>query len=247
MLIYLGFNLVTGQVIYLPYPCPGCYRLAEDGIQKAEFSIDRSLDGKVFLPFAYHLHVLSHVLQALFHLLYLHRPVQAVLQFPFPDEIQPVFSQPIVLLCLQPDFPCNQLFIIQGFLLSPVALAPAHLHFKLQPFLLDGQFLLLHLYHCVAQNILLFGKFRFGIEDLEVEIVVAEPQYGIPFADAAAFLPDYLFDYPAFERAYLDGDHRLDLAADADIVIEFPLYHIGCGDGICVDAQCRGTVAEYKP
>ena len=79
MLIYKRLNLVGIKIVYLTYLGSSRNALPQSHIQQAKLAIYRSLYSKVILPLADHSHIQTHIVQALSHLVNLHRTVKAVL------------------------------------------------------------------------------------------------------------------------------------------------------------------------
>ena len=194
-----------------------------------------------------HQHILAHILQALLHLEYLDAAVEAVLFSPVDDQLELACRELIVFLRGQVFLAGNELFPIQGLVLLVFPLVLCHLCLELELVLLEGEFLLLHRNQGVAQDVLLLCKLGLGVEDLEVEVVVAQPDYHVAGLNLCAFLSYDFLDYAAFLRADLDGGHRLDLTADADVVIELSLTHFADCQCVGIDAEGRRVVPEKEP
>ena len=156
----------------------------------------------------------------------------------FRHQVVFLLGQLVVFFCLQVFFPGNQFVLIQGFLLLVRALEPVNLHAIFQHILADVQFLLFHLDLRVAEDVLLLGQFGLGIQDGKVQVVIVEDQDGIAGLHRGTLLDEDLLHDAAFLRAQLDGGHRLDAAADADIVVELSLHSGGNRNRVSVYPQC---------
>ena len=247
MLVDLCLNLVTVEVVDLPDARACAHRLAEDDIQETQFAVDGRLDGEVVLALADHHHVDPHVGEALAHLCDFHRAVEAVLLGAVLHQLQAAARQLVILLCLQEVLAGDEAVFKEGFLRLVGASVTLHLHLQLQFLLLDAQLLLLHLNHGVAQDVLLLGEVGLGVEDLHVEVLVAEDEDDIAGIDAAAFLGHDLLHHAAFQGTDLDGRHGRHLSADADVVVELALGDGAHGDVVRVDAEFLGIVPEDEP
>ena len=121
-----------------------------------------------------HQHVAPHIVKAFLHLENLHAPVEAVLLRPVLHELKFSCREFIVLLRGKIIFPGNQSVLIKGLVLLIFSLQTSNLCLKLELVLFEGELLLFHGNQCVAQNVLLLGKFGLGVENLKVEVVVAQ-------------------------------------------------------------------------
>lgn len=119
--------------------------------------------------------------------------------------------------------------------------------FEPDPEMLRGKLLLFHGNESVAEDVLLLGKLGLGIQDLQVEIVIAQAQYLVTGPYVRPFLNDDFLHYPAFLRTDLHGGHRLHLSADTNIVIELTTGHFIDCQGVAVHPESRGTVPEDEP
>ena len=247
MLIHLGLNLIAIQVVDLPNLRACRHALAEHHVQEAQFAVDGRLDGEVFLAVANHQHIDAHVLKALAHLRDFHRAVEAVLLGAVAHEAEAVVAELVVLFGLQEVLAGDEAVVEERLLRLVAAAVAAHLGLQLHLLLFEAQFLLLHLDHRVAQDVLLLGEFGLGVEDLHVKVLVAEDEDDIAGLDAATFLGDNLLHHAALQGADLDGGHRGHLSADADVVVELARGHRPDADVVGVDAQFGGIVAEDEP
>ena len=237
MFVDLGFYLVVSDRVDLPYFHPRGHALPEHDIQKSEFPVDGGLDGQVGLAVAYHGHVLSHVVETLLHLVDFHSSIETVLDRPFLDELVFLLREFVVFFGFEILLPGDEFVLVQGGLLLVVPAAAPDIHLVGHLVLLDGELLLLHLDHGVAQDVLLLGELRLRVEDLQVKVVVAEQEKGLPGADHGTFLDQDFLHHPAFLRAELDSGHRLHLAAYPDVVVELSFLHFADADGVLVDPE----------
>ena len=246
MLVNLRLDLVVAHGVDLAYLHSRSHALAQDHVQKAEFTVNRSLDGEIGLAVAYHSHIHTHIVQALLHLLDFHTAVEAVLDGALLDQFVLLAREFVVLLRLEVLLACDELFLVKGFLLLVGTAVALHVQREGELVLLHGKLLLLHLYHCVAQDVLLLGEFSFGVEDFQVELVVAQDEYGLTRPDRGTFLHDDPVHHAALLGAELDGGHRLHLAAHAYVVVELPALDRAHGESVRIDPVCPGIVAEHK-
>ena len=80
---------------------------------------------------------------------------------------------------------------------------------------------LVHLYHGVAEGILLFSKVRLRVKYLKIEIIIAQAKDDISRFHLTSFFENDIFYDAGFTRADLYCGHRMDQAVDADVVVEF--------------------------
>ena len=118
----------------------------------------------------------------------------------------------------------------------------------------EGEFLvavvelvLLHGYLRVAQHVLLLGKLALGIENLQVEVGVAELHDDITLADVRSFI-HHLFQYDAsFLRTDLhhgDGSH---LSIHRHIVIKLRPLHLSDTQSLPVYPEGGREIAHAEP
>ena len=173
--------------------------------------------------------------------------MEAVLFGAVLNQLQAAVREREVLLGLQVVLAGDEAIVVERLLRLVGAAIALHLHLQLQFLLLHAQLLLFHLNHCIAQDVLLFGKVGLGGEDLHVEVLVAQNKNDIARLDAAAFLCDDLLHHTAFQRTDLDGRHGRDLSADADVVVELARGDGAHGDVVRIDAEFLRVVPEDEP
>ena len=126
----------------------------------------------------------------------------------------------VVFLALYVVLAWGEFLLVQSFLLLVGALFAYHLKVELRLFGPVVQPVLLHAYLCVSQYVLLFSKLGFGIQNLQVEVAVAQTDYHIAFFHFRAFfLYNFSYDTSLF-GAYLDCSDRHHAAIDSHIVVE---------------------------
>ena len=240
MLIYLCLNLISPDGVDLADLRAAGDALSENHIQQSKLSVDRGLHDEVVLALADHVHIQEHVLKALLHPVNLGPPVEAVLAGALADEVIFLDRELIILLCLKVLLLGDQFVLVESLLLlvSPVEfldISPV-----LQLVLAHVQLLLLHLDLRVSQNVLFLSEFRLGIQDLEVQVVVAQHKDRIPCPDLGTLLDQDGLDYSTLLRGELDCRHWLYPAADPDVVVE--LSPCGRADGQSVLVHPQGLV-----
>ena len=172
MLVYLGFHLVGSDGVDLADLGSAGYALSKDHVKESELSVDGSLHDEVVLAAADHRHIDQHVFKAFLHPVDLGAAVEAVLTGALAYEFIFLRSQVIVFFRLEIVFLGDQLVLIKGFLLFVGTLVTLNLGAIFKHVLAYVQFLLFHLDLGVAEDVLLFCQFGFGVEYLQVQIVI---------------------------------------------------------------------------
>ena len=114
-------------------------------------------------------------------------------------------------------------------------------------FQLVAEAILLHGHLGVAQQVLLLGQFCLGVENLQVEIRVAQPDDDLPLLDHGSLFGHALRDDAALLRRelnHLNGNH---LPGQAHIVFEFRLQDLADGEIVRADTHGGTVVAEDYP
>ena len=171
------------------------------------------------------------------HLADLHAAVETILLGTVIDQLQALLCQTVVLLRTEIFLTSNQLVGIQCTLRLCGAACAFHLHCQLQTLLLQTEFLLLHRDESVAQKVLFLSEFGFGVEDLQVEVVVAEYQYAVACLDMRTLFHDDLLHDTAFEWRELDSGHGLHLSIETNVVVELAFCDSGDGQSFGVDTH----------
>ena len=141
----------------------------------------------------------------------------------------------------------DEAFVVEAGVLAVGASFPLGVDVQLHFFGLVVQPVLLHGHLRVAQQVLFLGQLRLGVQYLQVEVGVGQPQDDVSFLHLRAFFHHLLPHDAAFFGAELyDGD-GLHLSVDADVVIELAVAHLGNVEGLSVHFQGGGMVAEQHP
>ena len=106
---------------------------------------------------------------------------------------------------------------------------------------------MLHGHLRVSQQVLLLSQLGLGIENLQVEAAVGEPDDDVALPYLLSLFRHFLHDDASlFGRDVdnLDGDDR---SVEPDIVLEFTFRHLSYGHVLRTDPQGAPVVAEDKP
>ena len=236
VLVDLRLNLVAVEVVDLADGGTGVDVLPQHDVEEANLSVDGGLDAEVLLAAAYHGHIKAHIAQIVAQLLQFFAAVEAVLPLAFADHLQFVAGQLVVLLRFEVFLAGDEVLVPELLAALVGALGAAHFDLQREAFLTDGEFLLLHTDEGVAEDVFFLGQLGFGVEDLQVEVFVAQYKYNVASLDFSAFLGDYLLDDAAFGGAQLHRCHRHHGAADADVVVEVGAEDLADGEGVAADA-----------
>ena len=99
----------------------------------------------------------------------------------------------------------------------------------------------------MAQQVLFLSQFCFGIQNLQVEVAVAQTDDDIALLDVRTLF-DYLLHHDA---AFLGRNlHHLDghyLSVGAHIVLELSLRYLAYCQIVGIDFQRRGVIAKNQP
>ena len=180
------------------------------------------------------------------HLRNLSAAVETVPTLTVNDKFKLVFRQVVVFGCFQIFFLGNEFFFIESFVLFIRPLGSAHFYLKCKLVLSYREFLLFHRNHGIAQDIFLLSKFRFRVKYLHIKTFIGQFNNDITGIDLTSFLGYDSLDIASFCRADLDCGHRLDLTADADIVIELASLCGSSDDGAAVNSHCRTFPSDYQ-
>ena len=247
VLIHFSNNLEVALGIHLADLRSAADRLPEIDIQQSEHSVDRSLDLEILLPSPDHLHVELHVVEAFLHLLDLHASIYAVLLCPCQGHFELLLIQSVIFLGSEELFLSDEIVCQKPLLRFECPLLSLHFGLELKDVQAQVHLLLLHLYHRVSERILLLCQIRLRVEDLKVEVVVAQPDDNISGFNRRSFLDDYFLDDTGLARAELYGRHRLYLTAEADVVVEFAGCHIADRQSLFIDPERARIVTEDQP
>ena len=124
----------------------------------------------MFLTFVNQSNIFTHIGQTGFHFVHLDCTGDRILTQAFYNQVIFFTCQLKILFCFQKFFLCNQVFLIQLFLLVIGTAVARHVDIQLCFFQLIVQFVLLHRHLCITKKILLFRQLCLGIQDLQVEI-----------------------------------------------------------------------------
>ena len=99
------------------------------------------------------------------------------------------------------------------------------------------QTVLLHGYLRVSQQVLLLSQFCFGIQNLKVEVRIAQTNDDIAFMYHRSFLNHLFHDDATFLGRNLYHLDRQYLSVGTHIVLELRLAHIAEGQLILIDSE----------
>ena len=170
MFVDKSFDLIVRQVVYLPDLLSGRHVLSQHDIQQPQFTVDLRAYIQMLLAFMHQSNVFTHIEQAGFHFVHLDRAGNRILTQTFHDQVIFLTCQFIIFFCFQEFFLCNQVFLIQLFLLVVSAAVARHVDIQLRFFQLIVQLVLLHRHLRITKEVLLFRQLGFGVQNLQVEV-----------------------------------------------------------------------------
>ena len=247
MLVDHRLDLVVGKVVDLADHLSRRNVLAEDDIQQSQLAVDLRAHVEVLLALVDQDDVAAHVGEADLHLLHLYGARDGVLSQPLDDEVELLRRQFVILFCLQEILAGDQLFLIEFLLLVVGTAGTGHLHVELRFLELVVELVLLHRHLRVAEEVLLLGQLRLGVEYLQIEARVGEADDDIAFLHLRALLDDPLTDDTALLGAELDDRNRLYLAVDPHEVVELVFSDVANAQSAGIDLECRGVIAKNDP
>ena len=109
------------------------------------------------------------------------------------------------------------------------------------------QSVLLHSHLCVAQKVLFLGKFSLSIENLQVEVAIAQSQYHITLFYTGALLHHFLSYYAAFLRRDLHHLDRHHLSVKPYIIVKLATCHVANRNIVAVDSHSARCTSKYYP
>ena len=107
--------------------------------------------------------------------------------------------------------------------------------------------ILQHCHLCVAQEVLLLGQLSLGVENLQVEVAVAQSQYHVALVHARAFLYDFLSHDAAFLWRDLHDLYRQHLTVETHVVVELAASDIADGHVAPVYCHRACRASEDEP
>ena len=170
MFIDQSFDLIVRQIVYLSDLLSGRNILAQHDIQQSQFTVDLRADIQMFLAFMNQSNIFTHIRQTSFHFVHLDRTGDRILTQTFHNQVIFLTCQLKIFFCFQEFFLCNQVFLIQLFLLVISTTVACHVDIQLCFFQLIVQFVLFHRHLCITKKVLLFRQLCLSIQDLQVEI-----------------------------------------------------------------------------
>ena len=173
--------------------------------------------------------------------------VDAVLLQSLRDKTLLAACELIVLTTLQIHLLTDEAFLVEACVLFVgTALAVA---VGVERSLLGAiiEAVLLHSHLRVAQQVLLLGEFSLSVENLQVEVAVAESEYHVSLSDACALLHNLLAHYAALLGRNLHHLDRQHLSVETHIVVELATSDVADGDVGDVYGHRAGGCAEHYP
>ena len=228
MLVDHRLDLIVGKVVDLADHLSRRNVLAEDDIQQAQLAVDLRAHVEVLLALVDQDDVAPHVGEAHLHLFHLDGARDGILAQPLDDEVELLRGQLVILFCLQEILAGDQLFLIEFLLLVVGTAGTGHLHVELRLLELVVELVLLHRHLRVAEEVLLLGQLRLGVEYLQIEARVGEAEVALLGAE-------------------LDDRNRLYLAVDPHEVVELVFSDVANAQSAGIDLECRGVIAKNDP
>ena len=247
MLVYHSLHLVVGQDVDLSDAAAGSYRLPDLHVQKSQLTVGRCLHVQIFHTGTHHLQIAAHIVQALLHLTHLYPPVERILSLPFHDELAAFHGILVVLAGLQILLARTEFFLIEPGVLLGFPLFALYIQSEVEALAFQVEPVLLHGHLRIAQEVLLLGKLRFAVEDIQVQHRIGQPHDDVPLVHHGTLLHGFLRHHSALYGTDLNGVDGLHLTVDADIVVELAPAHAVDADPSAFGSELGAVIAEYGP
>ena len=198
MLIHLRLHLEIAEVVDDSYLLSGRNALSQFHIEQADFARNGAADIQFLLALANQLHILLHGFQIIAHLIHLRTAELCILLQSLADERMLLDGKVVIFLSLQILLARIEFFLVQRLLMLIGAALGNDILRKRQFLVAIVQAVLLHRNLGVAKHILLFGKFTFGIQNLQIEIRIAQFHDHITLVYVGTFIHHFLQNNTAF-------------------------------------------------
>ena len=247
MLVHHGAHLEVAQVVHHANLSAGCHALAQLHVQQSHLAVDLRPHLQAFLPLAHQFHVALHGGQVVRHLFHLALSQQRVLVQAFLYQLVLLVGQLIVFLGPQPVFLWDEAFGVELLLALPVAALRHHVLRELQLLVAVVQTVLLHGNLRVAQHVLLLRQLAFGIQNLQVQVGVAQANQHVALLYRGAFLHHTFLHDTAFLGADLYHLYGCHMAVQRNVVVELALDDGTDAERLALHLQHGGVAARGKP
>ena len=191
--------------------------------------------------------IFTHIRQTSFHFVHLDRTGDRILTQTFHNQVIFLTCQLKIFFCFQEFFLCNQVFLIQLFLLVISTTVACHVDIQLCFFQLIVQFVLFHRHLCITKKVLLFRQLCLSIQDLQVEIWIGKTDNHIPFLHLCPFFHYFFLHDTTFFRAELHNRNGLYLTVHTNEIVKLLFRHIPYIDTAGIHFQCRSVITENNP
>ena len=247
MLVDLGLNLEVGEVVNLSDVLSGGDVLSKLHVEQTKLAVDGGAHFELALALAHEQHVLAHVVEIVLHLRHLHVAVDAILAEPLAHESVLASREVVVLLALLVGLAADELLPVEPRVLLVGALLALHVHVERGLLGAVVEAVLQHGHLRVAQQVLLLGKLSLGVENLQVEVAVAQAQYDVALVYARALLNNLLAHHSALLGRYLHHLYGHHLTVEAHVVVELAARDAAHGDVMAVYGRRADRRAEGEP
>ena len=247
MLVNLRLHLEVGEVVYLSDVLSGSDVLSQLNVEQSEFAVDSRAHLELVLAVAHQEHVLAHVVEVVLHLRHLHVAVETVLLQALRDKTLLAACELIVLTTLQIHLLADEALLVEACVLFVGAALAVAVGVERSLLGTVVESVLLHRHLRVAQQVLLLGEFGLSIQNLQVEIAVAESEYHVALSDACTLLHNLLAHYAALLGRDLHHLDRQHLSVETHIVVELAASDVADGDVCGVYGHRTGGCAEHYP
>jgi hypothetical protein len=144
---------------------------------------------------------------------------------PFGKEVARLDCHFKVFLRPNVFFIGNQVVFYKRCILLIVSLLPFNLVFQRQQFFFYRNSFLLHRYLSISQEIFLFGKLGFAVENIKIQVGIRKAQYYIAFFYHGAFFHKYFFNAASFLRIKEYCAYWLYRCGYCNVIIELALNY----------------------
>ena len=198
MLIYLRLHLEIAEVVDDSNLLSSLNALSQFHIKQADFARNGAADIQFLLALANQLHILLHGFQIIAHLIHLRTAELCILLQSLADERMLLDGKVVIFLCLEILLARIEFFLVQRRLMLIGTALGNNILRKRQFLVAIVQAVLLHRNLGVAKHVLLFGKFALGIQNLQVEIRIAQFHDHITLVYVGTFIHHFLQNNTAF-------------------------------------------------
>ena len=247
MLIHLRLHLEIAKVVDDANLLSGLNALSQFHIEQTDFARNGAADVQLLLALANQLHILLHGFQIITHLIHLRTAELCILLQSLADERMLLDGKVVIFLCLQILLARIEFFLVQRLLMLIGTALGNDILRKRQFLVAIVQAVLLHRNLGVAKHVLLFGKFTFGIQNLQVEIRIAQFHDYIALVYVGAFIHHFLQNDTAFLRTDLHHGDRNHLSIHRNIIVELRLLYGSDAQSLPVHLQGGREIAQSQP